>query len=67
MMPMLIFLDTEFTDLKQTAKLISIGLVDETGTRLSMPSCQTPMCWQTAARSHKKSCCRCSRALQQSN
>jgi hypothetical protein len=30
---MLIFLDTEFTDLKQTAKLISIGLVDETGTR----------------------------------
>ena len=30
---MLIFLDTEFTELKQTAKLISIGLVDETGTR----------------------------------
>jgi len=30
---MLIFLDTEFTDLKATAKLISLGLIDEAGER----------------------------------
>lgn len=54
---MRIFFDTEFTGLSTAAKLISIGLVDESGLSQFPPNSVTPFTPTNAARSvESKSC-----------